>query len=221
MKKQETVPKIVNVDCVRCKLSTQHEVLQAHEETGCTKDDIFYTEEFQIIRCMGCQNICFKKSEWNSEDYDLNDGSIEHIHVYPKPGERKPSVDQWMLPDHVRILYDETLICSNAQAPILAAAGLRSVVEATCIDQGCNAHNLMDKIDELVTKGVLLKREADCFHQHRFLGNEAVHEMEVPPKKEFEIALEILEHLLTTIYILPHRNKTLQKLRAARGAKVQ
>jgi hypothetical protein len=38
---------------------------------------------------------------------------------------------------------------------------------------------------------------------------------------EFEIALKILEHLLTTIYIVPGLDKKLRKLRTDRGAKVQ
>jgi hypothetical protein len=80
---------------------------------------------------------------------------------------------------------------------------------------------LAGKIGELVVKGVLLKRDADYLHQHRFLGNEAVHEMEAPPAEESAIALEILEHLLTTIYVIPRLDRTLRKLRIARGAKVR
>ena len=109
----------------------------------------------------------------------------------------------------------------NSNAGTLAAAGLRAVVEATCIDQGCTTGDLKSKIDGLVTKGVFLKRDADYLHQHRFLGNEAVHELTAPPPDEFEIALQILEHLLTTIYVVRGLDKKLRKLRKGRGAKVQ
>jgi hypothetical protein len=101
----------------------------------------------------------------------------------------------------------------------LAGAGLRSVVEATCIHQECKSNTLGKKIDELVSKGVLLKRDADYFHQHRLLGNEAVHEMEAPRREEFVVALQMLEHLLTTIYLMPDMSKKLRELRTGRGAK--
>jgi hypothetical protein len=163
----------------------------------------------------------FQEVNPHSEDVDLDGQPEEYILIYPDPTKRQAALDVWMLPDNVRALYQETLACLNSEAQILAAAGLRAVVEATCIDQGCTAGNLKSKIDGLVTNGVFLGRNADYLHQHRFLGNEAVHEFTAPPMGEFEIALKILEHLLTTIYVVPGLDKQLRKLRTARGAQVR
>lgn len=109
----------------------------------------------------------------------------------------------------------------NANARTLAAAGLRAVAEAICIEQGCVTGSLKQKIDALVTNGTLSRRDADYLHQHRFLGNEAVHQLSAPPEDEFGIALKILEHLLETIYIVPHLGSRLRKMRSSRGAQVQ
>ncbi len=54
--------------------------------------------------------------------------------------------------------------------------------------------DLKSKINGLVANGTFLRRDADYLHPHRFLGNEAVHELTAPPIDEFEIALKILEH---------------------------
>jgi hypothetical protein len=94
-------------------------------------------------------------------------------------------------------------------------------VEAICLDQGATEKDLWGKIGGLVTRGILLKKDADYLHQHRILGNEAVHDMAAPPTEEFEIALQTLEHILRTLYVLPHKNEAFQKMRKARGAKVQ
>jgi hypothetical protein len=114
----------------------------------------WYSVEHQIIQCMGCRNICFRKYP-HSEDVDLDGQPEEYILIYPDPTKRQAALDVWMLPDNVRALYQETLACLNSEAQILAAAGLRAVVEATCIDQGCTAGNLKSKIDGLVTNGLL------------------------------------------------------------------
>jgi hypothetical protein len=221
MNKQTTDQKTVKADCKQCKSPTQHEVLRGQTETGSTEHVSWYRVEYQIVRCMGCQNICFRESVRTSEDTDKDGVPVEYVHIYPNPTERRPAVETWVLPERVRILYQETLSCFHSEAKTLAAAGLRAVVEATCIDQGCINGDLKTKIGELVTKGVFLKRDADYLHQHRFLGNEAVHELAAPPEGEFEIALQILEHLLTTIYVMPRLDEKLRKLRSLRGAKVK
>jgi hypothetical protein len=91
----------------------------------------------------------------------------------------------------------------NSNAPTLTAIGLRALVEAICIDQTCLGRNLQDKIDALVTTGALSKSQADFLHIHRFLGNEAAHEITPPPLDELAASLDILESLLKTIYELP------------------
>jgi hypothetical protein len=80
--------------------------------------------------------------------------------------------------------------------------------------------NLKEKIDALAQNGKLTAEAASYLHQHRYLGNEAVHDMAAPPKEEFEIALEILEHLLSSLYEIPKRMDRYVKLRTDRGASV-
>jgi hypothetical protein len=214
-----TAQKTLQVNCAKCKSPTPHEILRSQSETGSTEHIDWYRLELQIIRCKRCQNIYFKQSAWNSSE--TPDGPPEEVvPVRPPPNERRPSVDEWELPERVRTLYKETLSGFNAMAMTLSAAGLRSVVEAACLDQGCTDLTFELKIQALVAKGVFLKRDADYLHKHRFLGNDAVPGMDTPPKEEFEIALQILEHLLTTLYVLPHLDMKLRRLRVVRGANV-
>lgn len=42
-------------------------------------------------------------------------------------------------------------------------------------------------------------------HTQRFLGNEAVHQLSQATELEFNAALDIVEAILTSIYILPKR----------------
>jgi hypothetical protein len=219
-KKPATASNTIEAKCKKCKRDTQHDVLHSEEVNGSTPSVDWYSVEYQVARCKGCENVCFRQSTRTSEDIDEDGQPEEWVTVYPNPSDREPQLVWWKLPNAVGRLYQETLASFNAGAMTLAAAGLRSVVEATCKDQDCTGRDLQKKIEDLVSKGVFLVRDANYLHQHRFLGNEAVHEMESPPKEEFEIALEILEHLLKSIYVLPLRHEALLKMRAKRGAKV-
>lgn len=168
---KESANKTVKAKCKKCRHDTQHDILGSKELSGSTPHVDWYCIEYQIIRCKGCENICFRESVSHSEDTDENGQPIESVTIHPNPDERESKIDQWELPEKVGGLYTETLTSFNASAMTLAAAGLRSVVEATCKEQGCTGPNLQKMIDDLVSKGVFLKRDADYLHQHRFLGN--------------------------------------------------
>jgi hypothetical protein len=125
----------------------------------------------------------------------------------------------YSFPKAVRRLYLETLKAFSNEAPTLAAVGIRSVVEATCLDQGIKKGNLERKIDALVIAGVLTPAQADLLHLHRYLGNLAVHESELPAAEELEAALEIIEILLTTVYILPKTAVKMKRSQAEAASK--
>jgi hypothetical protein len=44
-------------------------------------------------------------------------------------------------------------------------------------------------------------------HAIRFLGNDAAHEIKKPTDKQISVALRIIEHLITTVYILDEEAK--------------
>ncbi|HSF65816.1 MAG TPA: DUF4145 domain-containing protein [Nitrospiraceae bacterium] len=96
-----------------------------------------------------------------------------------------------------------------------AGGGLRAIVEAICIDREVSGQNLQNKIDDLVTKGLLAKPQADLLHEERYIGNAALHEISPPAKQEIEDGLAIVEGLMTAIYVLPLRAQRLKKKREA------
>lgn len=79
-------------------------------------------------------------------------------------------------------------------------------------------NNLQGKINGLYEKGVLTKESAESLHEHRYLGNEAVHELSQPSKEELALAINIIEHILETIYEIPEK---VLELRVARKKKAK
>ena len=123
----------------------------------------------------------------------------------------------YSLPDNINRLYKETIECYNNGIFTLCAAGIRALVEGICIDKKIKdgnveendkngnikiirKRNLEGKINGLIEKGVLTKENAESLHEHRYMGNEAVHQLSLPSKKELSLAISIIENIFDSIY---------------------
>jgi Domain of unknown function (DUF4145) len=200
----------VKVHCIPCNLETNHQTLQEHtvqetvEATGAT-----YTRKHSIIRCMGCDNVGFMTESWSPGRHD--------VELLPKASKRELFLSLILGgPEVVTNIYMETVSAFSADAPLLTAVGLRAIVEAVCLDQGCTGQNLQEKIDDLVTKGAIAKAQADFLHLHRLLGNEAVHEMQAASPAELNAAFAIVETVLKNLYELPEIAQGLKDARDKR-----
>lgn len=58
------------------------------------------------------------------------------------------------------------------------------------------------RISKLATAGNISQKDAARLHGIRFLGNDAAHEIKKPKKEQLSTALKIVEHLLSSVYIL-------------------
>ena len=60
----------------------------------------------------------------------------------------------------------------------------------------------MGKIEGLHEKGLLTRQHSEILHEHRFLGNDAVHDLKQPTQDELKLAIQIVEHTLENLYEL-------------------
>jgi len=200
--------------CASCKKVTNHTILAEHETSGDNYDgDIRWWRTCQIIQCLGCDDISFQDASTCTEDFDPQTGQpIESVDLYPSRTEgREPMSSYEEFPGRTKRVYLETLKALNNQTPILAAIGLRALIESICLEQKTKAKNLAKGIDELADMGLLSKKQAEFLHNHRFMGNEAAHEIVAPKPEHLVAALDIAETLLKTIYILPDMADQLKK----------
>lgn len=229
--------------CSVCKRPNRHLVLQSVDETWEEQLEdhnpqsvIDGSNHYQIIQCQGCETISFRHLNWFSEVVDFDcDGTTERL--YPKRSENgRHTKDFWNLPSTLRRIYRETVDCYNFQSYTLCAAGLRAIVEGLCADQGVKQgpveitkkdgskhterkSNLEGKISGLCEKVILTKKNADILHEHRYLGNEAVHQLTQPSPSELTLAIEILEHTLESVYEIPQKAEELQQKKRNRQRK--
>jgi hypothetical protein len=199
---------IMKVLCLKCKTLTNHKVEGEFRDGSEKGDEFIWGATFSIIRCCGCDSISFRQTSWTENDIDPATNKVEASEtLYPsRTGGKTAIFDEITnpeIPTLVLTIYQEVVRALNCGTPILAAVGLRAVIEAICKERKAKGRSLKEKIDDLATKGDLAKRQAEILHSHRFLGNTAAHEVTAPPAGDLLAAFDIAETMLKTIYVLP------------------
>src|SRR5579859_1381245 len=152
----------IKTHCNSCSGETNHQVLffktVASEEIDLDskKLDLAKCEEdYCIIECLGCDSLSFlivtrfdgkaPKFENLPESYDDYDSLLGSL----------SDDDIRELPRVIRDLYTEVEDAIDNYSLVLAGIGLRTLVEAVCIDQNIKGFSLQDKIRELQLQGLI------------------------------------------------------------------
>lgn len=211
----------ITVRCVGwCRASTKHTVLASVNLAGEEEWDpgymYYWNDSYQIIQCAGCETISFRQTHQNSEDTvrvgndpaDLDYG-VDEVQ-YPSPVAGRGAIqDHHTLPSQLHRIYLETIKAINSKQPVLAGIGIRAIVETVCEDKKAKGRNLLEKIDDLVGQGVLTKEGSEILHKLRTLGNEAAHEAKPHDDDHLSLAMDVIDHLLSGVYVLgPYARST-------------
>lgn len=225
-KKQTT-----KVYCMKCRQTTNHTIVGEHELME-RNDDFDLLLVWAILLCAGCESVTFMEKSTFSEDYNpQTDAYDSSIRYYPERDEHALPVKPFNnVPKKLRRIYREVIDAFNRDICMLCAAGLRALVEGICADRKVKRGpvknrqsgkvnqktNLEGKINGLVDRGFVTKRHATILHKHRFLGNEALHDLEAPTRESLTAAIEIVEHTLENIYELSHTAKRVRRRKQPR-----
>lgn len=192
--------------CRSCGQDTNHGILSEHNESY-REEEYSCDFTYQIVECLGCETKSFREVFEDIESaYQIADNEWEvpsRIDVYPKFIKGHRTLDNgFYLPAVVGRIYGEVLLALQEDALILAGLGLRGTVEAVCNHLEITGRSLEIRISKLATAGNISRKDAERLHGIRFMGNDAAHEIKKPKKEQLAAALKIVEHLLSSIYIL-------------------
>lgn len=190
--------------CNKCQQETNHKILHLETIDGSMYGGEFqYFEEYAIVRCEGCGSVSFRKEYSDSENYNPYDpeNSIS-VSLYPEPFRGYGHIDIYCLPYEVRVLYEEICKAVSTESFILAGMGLRSIIEAIASSENVTANSIMEKISALAAKGLISKDDERYLHAIRFLGNDVVHEIYRPTIEQIIIAMQIIENLISSKYVI-------------------
>src|SRR5690606_37671707 len=129
---------------------------------------------YQIIQCMGCDTISFRKlyNDASNQQYETEDATVQEL--FPKRGAHSKPIKAYRnLPIDIKKVYQETIDAYNNKLLLLTSVGIRAILEAICIDKSITegtytnskgklvtTKNLNAKIYALATKGFLTSDNA-------------------------------------------------------------
>jgi hypothetical protein len=204
------------IRCNNCDLETWHQLLARHHINlpiytiaGELAEEV--RQLWEIFQCLGCDYVSARVTTdypWETEpNYDFYPERTSEYH------ERK---NYQKLPPNLNKLYIEVVNAFNKDFLLLCTAGLRALLEGLCSDKGItegpNEQGKMVKSLEGKINGLTAVVPAGIvknLHGLRFLGNQALHELETPTKEDLELALTILEDILNVVYDLDYRSQVL------------
>lgn len=173
-------------------------------------------EEFMIVQCLGCDTLSFVKRIIGKEFYDKENKRNFIEENFPEKEimqdtELLSIEDVSKLPPQLRKLYEEVEIAFEYEANLLAGIGLRMLIEAICLNQKIEGANLKIKIERLHSNGFIAKNDIPILDKLREIGNSTAHEIKGFSNHKLKFALEIVNHVLKSIYVLPTFQKKLAR----------
>jgi hypothetical protein len=208
----------LKTDCHSCERETNHTVL-AKERVNIifpedVKENIAEYEDYLMVRCNGCDFISFMIR--HSGSFVIGQEMPEHYYDEKFPDRQLHdfiflSYDNLnRLPRQIAALYEEVQTAFENEIGFLAGVGLRMLVEAICNHQEINGKDLKAKIQNLHSKGLISLNEISILDKLRMIGNQSAHKIKKIAIGKLSIALDIINHTLVSIYVLPVANKQLK-----------
>lgn len=206
------------VVCNTCNHRTWHKIIFSQVFTTSAYDgyggDDYLGEiesKWDLLQCLGCGTPSVRMMIENEND--------EHPYVafYPERTISHHTAKYYVhLPDNLSHLYFEVVNTYNQGNLILCAAGIRALLEGICVNKGIYeglnekgkiTKSLEGKINGLTS--LVPPNIVKNLHGLRFLGNQALHELDVPDNNEVRLAITVIEDIMNIIYDLDYRAQLL------------
>lgn len=178
-----------------------------------------------VIHCCGCDTPSIVE-----ELRDVNSGDLIIKELFPPREESVIKLKKLKNTDEKIVKHYKRTIkhFNEPEGEIDCAANLRMLIEGICaflkVEKGkilknskmVSSNTLEGKIFGLAQEGYLIEPIAQTLHQLRFLGNEALHELEPPSRKELNLGIRIIENVIESIFEIANIGRELESKRAER-----
>lgn len=209
----------IKTHCIFCENRTNHIIIANTEDFEIKYADQKTTEyeSYNIVQCLGCDQISFLHLKWDENSIGEFNEFIKREYNYPEDldflySEEFLSYDDInFLPSIVSKIYEEVKVSFINEAYTLCGIGIRTIIEAVCLNKKITGRNLQEKINSLVDEGHISKNEHQILDRLREIGNISAHKIISPSEADLEAALEATNHLLRAVYIVNQKTKRLQK----------
>jgi hypothetical protein len=203
--------------CNECGRLTNHTIL--HKESDHWSDAIEIGEDqeasimgggtYSTVKCLGCDTISYLTETWFSEETEPNGQPIINAKRYPPSMARRHP--EWFtnllsLPLDIREFLGEIYVALQNGTLRLCALGTRALIEQIMVAKVGDAGTLGDNIEAFLNAGYVAQQDHKLFREKVVeLGNAAMHRGYTPASEDLHTLLDIIEALIASIYVHPHR----------------
>jgi hypothetical protein len=227
----------IQVYCNKCSNITNHIVLAEHDEGWSSQegdDDnsasfLEGRDQYQIIKCSGCDEVSFIHNSWFSEDIDEHGCPLCRVKQYPPIQKRKmPSDIQDQEPFGPRLyshyalanityLLDEIYKSIDVDCYMLASMGIRSLIDTMMNDVIGDMENFTKKLDLMLEQGFISKKDFDILSSIIEVGHASTHRNFKPKIDVINMCLDIVEGLIKRFYLWPKHAQCIKEVTPKRG----
>lgn len=153
-----------------------------------------------MLECRGCHSVTLKRTFSHSED----DGA--EVQYFPPPvSRRKPSSADMLMnvPIDLDTLWTEVYSALHGGLRRLALMGTRTMLDMITLKQVGDCGGFEQKLKALQNNGLITQGNSDILNAALEAGNAASHRGHVPKIEDLEAVLDIVEHLIQSVYVFP------------------
>lgn len=115
------------------------------------------------------------------------------------------------LPDSMRDLLGETYSGMAHGLRALPAMGARAAIDLALTDSSPGHSRFSDRLEDLVQRGLISRRDADSIDAAIEAGHAATHRGHFPVRGDLDALLDVTEHFLRSIYVVPKKAQSLRQ----------
>lgn len=215
----------VKSHCNRCQRDTNQEVL--HSETFSWEEDIEEhhlrisgTDIYEMLKCLGCDSITLRHTEWFSENFD-EQGKIRPIFYYYPPAISRPE-PKWLseldtiLDDEKEFIHDlmkEIYSGLHNNSRRLATMGIRALIEHIMIKKAGDQGSFSKNLESFAAQGFISLSQEDILNTVLEAGHATIHRSYSPTTEDLHTCMDITESIVESVYIHPEKaNKLKEKI---------
>jgi hypothetical protein len=207
---------ISKAHCNRCQSETNHHVLFELQEPWGDREGL---EEFEILKCCGCDSITVRNRSLLMGGGDCEVITDVEVRYFPPATSRRSpkwlDSHEWLLArldDHfLPRLLNQIYTALFNDAPALAAMGIRALLERTMIDKCGDQGSFPKNLEAFRSAGFIGQKQVEALKDTLELGHASIHRNFDPSAEEIHLALDITEGILAAVYVHSEQAITLKK----------
>jgi len=203
---------IKKLHCNTCKHDTNHKFLSESireyaEFADYEEHHLIFHEKFhyKFWACMGCDTALIQEIYSHSGMTDYEGNNIYEYTYYPeRTNTSKRKAKKFLhIDENLKSTYNEIIKANNLNLEIVLAMGIRALLEGICVIEKIDdkkAYKLYKKIELLKTESNIPDSIINGLKSLKFIGDDAAHRLIKTSKYNINLAIDLLEALLTHLY---------------------